>query len=285
MSYFDYKQQYTYGFGPIDFSQLTFATYETKFYLGEAVGAKANLSKTSNESTYTKPLDHKALKQMFHKKALLDFLCLESFAPLGRAQTVKLTISSTAGSAGKHTITIKDETPVEVDIANSTTAAAAAAAIASALAGLKNWNVAYTASNAYVELTRKEASANWTYSDTTKFKFETTVTTQTGAWSQPDNKTGIAVEADTTHVFRFDLKSVDNDTDLDAYIAGTLTLDPIVSIYIKGNQALPCATPAFESLMPSNVGLKSWFEVSMPNISSTSTTMTSGKMVVGYDKN
>ena len=283
MSYYDYKQQYTYGFGPIDLHDLTFATYATKFYLGEAFGAKANLSKTTNDSTHTKPLDHKALKQMFHKKALLDILCLESFAPLGTQQVVKLTFTNNATSAGKVTIEIKDETPVEVSVANGNTPAQIASACKDALGGLKNWTAGYTASNAYFTLTRKVAAASWTATETDNFNATITAATTTGTWAEVT--AGVAVEADTTHVFKLDLKSVDNDTDLDAYIAGTLTLDPIVSIYIKGNQAIPCATPAFESLMPSNVGLKSWFEISMPNISSTSTNMTSGKLVIGYDKN
>lgn len=285
MSYNDYKQQYAYGFAPVALADLgALDSASDKFFLGENFGPKANLSKSTNDSTHTKPIDFKAGKQMFHKKALLDVEVIESIAPLGHKQSVKLTLSSAVGTAGAHTITIKDETPVVVEAAASATAAAEAALVATALAGLKNWDVSYTATNAYVTLTRKVAAENWTYSDTTKFKFETTAGTQTGAWSQPEGETGVAPNADA-HSVLLEFKSVNTEDDIDAYVAGSLTVDPDMAVYVKPGDAVVCNTPYFQSLMPSNTKRFSWVEISCPYSATSSITFTAGKLLIHCNPN
>lgn len=279
MSYNDYKQQYAYGFAPVALSDLgALSSAATKFFLGENFGPKANLSKTTNDSTHTKPICFKADKQMFHMKALLDIEVIESIEPLGTKQVVTLTLASAAGSAGKHTISIKGESPVEVEIANSTTAANAAAAVASALAGLVNWDV--SVSSAVITLTKKVAGANWTVTDTSNFKFETTVTTQTGTFAS--STPGVAPEADG-HYIKLDFYSAD-EAGLDAYIGGgTLTAD--MTVYVKPGDAVVCNTPYFQSLMPSNTKEYSWVEISCPYAATASITFTSGKLLIHMNPN
>ena len=283
MSYNDYKQQYAYGFAPVALSDLgALSSGSTKFYLGENCGPKANLSSSTNDSTHTMPLCFKANKQMFHKKAILDVEVIESMAPLGVKQVVTLTISNAAASDGKDTITIRDESPVEVSIADDTTAAQAAAAIATALAGLKNWTAVNTAGQATVVLTRKVEAENWTYSDTDNFKFETTVTTQTGAFSSTTS--GVAPEADG-HYIKLDFMSVATKDELDAYIATTLTVVPDMTVYVKPGEAVVCNTPYFQGLMPSNTKEFSWVEISCPYASTASITFTGGKLLIHCNPN
>lgn len=282
--YTDYKQQYAFGFGPVALADLgAISSSSTKFFLGEAFGAKANLSKVTgdNDATHTKPIDFKAPKQMFHKKAMLDVEVIESIAPMGTKQVVTLTISSAAASDGKHTITIKDESPVEVTIADDTTAAQAAAAVATALAGLKYWDAANASGQATVVLTKKVEGANITV-NSTNFKFETTVTTQTGSFGS--TTAGVAPEADP-HYIKLDFFSADADA-LAAYVDNSFSgLTPDHTVYVKPGEAIVCNTPYFQSLMASLTKQYAWVELSVPYAGTASITYTSGKLLIHANPN
>ena len=282
MSYNDYKQQYAFGFGPVALSDLGALSSAGVKYLGQALGPRANLSKDSNASTYTMPIDFKAGKQMFHKKALLSVEVLESIAPLGTKQTLTIAYSGTAGAAGSSVWHICGESPVTVNIENGTTATNAGKAAVAALAGLVNWTA--SESSGTVTLTRKVEAANITATDTDNFSVtDISSTTQTlggqtsGSASFTAGTTGVAPEADA-HSIKLDFKSVATIAELEAYIGGA-SLDPDMSVYVKAD-AVVCNTPYFEGLMPSNMKEYAWVEISCPYAATQSITFTSGKILV-----
>lgn len=288
MSYNDYKQQYAYGFAPVALNDLgALSSSSTKFYLGEAFGPKANLSKTTNDLTHTKPLDFKAAKQMFYKKAVLDIEVIESIAPLGTKQTLTIAYNGTAGAAGSSVWHIWGESPVTVSIESGTTATNAGKAAVAALAGLVNWTA--SESSGTVTLTRKVEAANITATDTTKFSVtDISSTTQTlggqtsGSASFTAGTTGVAPEADA-HNIKLDFYSAD-EAGLDAYIAGG-NLDPDMTVFVKSGEAVVCNTPYFQSLMPSDTKEFSWVEISCPYAGTASITFTSGKLLIHCNPN
>lgn len=276
MSYTDYKQQYTFGFGPIDLAE-TFSSASTVFFAGSAYGLKDYLS-TEDSATKTLPIDLKADKQMFSKKALLKVKCLEGFAPVGTKQTVTIAFSGTAGADESFTLNIYGESPVTVSIDNGTTATNAGKAVVAALAGLINWDA--SESSGTVTLTSKEAKANITVNSTNFSVSDKSMTTQTlGDFNA--GTSGVAPEADSTHIVKLDIcsseeaptESSENTTKGLAYVDA--------SVYIKP-QAL-ANQDVFEITMPSTVKRYVWVEVSMPNASST--TMTAGKLLVHFNPN
>ena len=284
MSYYDYKQQYAYGFGPVALSDLgALSSGSTKFYLGENYGPKANLSASTNDSTHTKPIDFKANKQMFSKKARLDIEVIESFAPIGAKQTVTLTFTGTkATAAGSYEISIKDEDSATVTVAENDTPTDIASAVVTALGALKAWVA--TSAAGVVTLTKKIEEENITV-NSTNFGITGSATgisiTSSGFVA---GTTGVAPEADG-HYIKLDFMSVANATDLAAYIATTLTVIPDMTVYVKPSEAVVCNTPYFQSLMPSNTKEYSWVEISCPYASTASVTFTGGKLVIHVNPN
>lgn len=284
MAYTDYKQQYAYGFGPLDLAQ-TFSSSSTVFFAGDACGLKSYLS-TANESTKTLPIDLKAEKQMFSKKALLKIKCLEAFAPVGTKQTLTIAYSGTAGADGSSVWHIYGESPVTVAIENGTTATNAGKAAKAALAGLVNWDV--SESSGTVTLTRKVPAENVTATDATKFSVtDISSTTQTlggqtsGSASFTAGTSGVAPEADTTHILKLDICSSDEAPSETSEKTTAGIAYKNASVYIHP-QAL-ANQDLFEITMPSDLKRYTWLEVSMPGASST--TMTAGKLLVHFIPN
>ena len=252
MAYNDYKQQYAFGFAPVALADLgAISSSSTKFFLGEAFGAKANLSKVTgdNDSTHTKPIDFKAPKQMFHKKALLDVEVIESIAPMGAKQTVTLTFSGTASADGSYTIAIKDEDSVTVTTADEDTAAQVAGKVKAALAGLKNWDA--SVASAVVTLTKKIESANITVNSTNFGITGSTTGISITSSGFVAGTTGVAPEADA-HVIKLDFFSADADAIADYVDNSFAGLTPDHTVYVKPGEAIVCNTPYFQSLMASN---------------------------------
>ena len=275
MSYTDYKQQYTFGFGPIDIAK-TFSSSSTVFFAGDAYGLKNYLS-TENADAKTLPLDLKAEKQMFSKKALLKIKCLEGFLPCGVKQVVKITFSGTAGAAGSVTLQPYGEDEITVTIANGNTATQSGDAVATACAGLKHWDVANA--SGVVSFTAKAPAANITV-NATNFPLTADLTTQSISSSAFVSVTsGVAPEEDTKYL-KIDLCS--SETAPSETSANTASgVVPDVTLYVHpqtiANQDL------FEITMPSTLKRYCWLEVSMPNASST--TMTAGKLLVHFIPN
>lgn len=279
--YNDYKQQYAYGFQPVALADLgALSSGSTKFFLGENCGPKANLSKTTNDATHTKPISFKAGKQMFHKKALLDVEVIESVAPLGAKQVVKITFTGTAGADGSVKLQPYGEEEITVAIENGNTAAESAAAVAAACQGLKKWTVA--SDSGVVTFTAKMEAANITV-NATNFPLTATLTTQAITSSAFVSVTaGVAPEADG-HYIKLDFMSADED-ELDAYIGGG-SIVPDMTVYVKPGDAVVCNTPYFQSLMPSNTKEYSWVEISCPYAGTASITFTSGKLLIHCNPN
>jgi len=277
MSYTDYKQQYTFGFGPISLAQ-TFSSSSTVFFAGEAYGLKSYLS-TENSATKTLPIDLKANKQMFSKKALLKIKCLEAFAPVGTKQTVTIAFSGTAGADETFTLNIYGETPKTISIDNGTTATNAGKAVVTALGELNEWVA--TESSGTVTLTRKVPAENVTVTDSDNFSVtDKDMTTQTlGNFTA--GTSGVAPEADTTHIVKVDICSSETapSETSEKTTAGLVYKD--ASFYIHP-QAL-ANQDLFEITMPSTVKRYVWAEVSLPNASST--TMTAGQLLVHFNPN
>jgi len=285
MAYNDYKQQYAYGFAPVALSDLgAISSSSTKFFLGEAFGAKANLSKVTgdNDSTHTKPIDFKAAKQMFHKKALLDVEVIESIAPMGTKQVVKITFTGNAGAAGSVELTPYGEEKVTVTIADENTPTQSAAAVVTACANLKNWDVANDAG--VVTFTAKKEAANITV-NATNFPLTASLTTQaitSGAFVSVT--AGVAPEADP-HVIKLDFFSADEDA-VAAYVDNTFSgLTPDMTVYVKPGEAIVCNTPYFQSLMASLTKQYAWVELSVPYAGTASITYTAGKLLIHCNPN
>ena len=276
MSYTDYKQQYTFGFGPISLAK-TFASSSTVFFAGDAYGLKDYLS-TANAEAKTAPIDLKADKQMFSKKALLKIKCLEQIAPMGTKQTVTLTFSGTAGAAGTVTLTPYGENEVEVDIANGNTATESATAVKNALGNLKNWDV--SSSSGVVTLTAKVPAANVTV-NSTNFACTASLTTQTITSSGfVAGTSGVAPSADT-HYIKIDLCS-SSTAPTESSEKTTKGVVPDATFYVKP-QDFVANQDLFEITMPSTLKRYVWLEVSMPNASST--TLTAGKLLIHFNPN
>jgi len=285
MAHNDYKQQYAFGFAPVALADLgAISSSSTKFFLGEAFGAKANLSKVTgdNDSTHTKPIDFKAPKQMFHKKALLDVEVIESIAPMGTKQVVKITFTGTAGAAGSVTLKPYGEDEITVTIANSNTASQSATAVATACAGLKNWDVA--ADSGVVNFTAKMEAANITV-NATNFPLSASLTTQAITGSAFVSVTaGVAPEADP-HVIKLDFFSADADAIAD-YVDNSFSgLTPDHTVYVKPGEAIVCNTPYFQSLMASMTKQYAWVELSVPYAGTESITYTAGKLLIHCNPN
>lgn len=285
MAYNDYKQQYAFGFEPVSLSALgAISSASTKFFLGEACGAKANLSKVTgdNDSTHTKPIDFKAAKQMFHKKALLDIEVIESIAPCGTKQVVKITFSGTAGAAGSVKLQPYGEDEVTVTIANGNTATQSGDAVVAACAGLKHWDVAN--SSGVVSFTKKIEAANITV-NATNFPLTASLTTQSvsgGAFASVT--AGVAPEADP-HVIKLDFFSADADA-VASYVDNSFAgLTPDHTVYVKPGEAIVCNTPYFQSLMASLTKQYAWVELSVPYAGTASITYTSGKLLIHCNPN
>jgi hypothetical protein len=284
--YNDYKQQYAFGFAPISLADLgAISSSSTKFFLGEACGAKANLSKVTgdNDSTHTKPIDFKAPKQMFHKKALLDVEVIESIAPMGAKQTATLTFTGTkATAAGSYTIAIKDEDGVTVTVAEDDTPSDIAAAVVTALGGLKAWVA--SAAAGVVTITKKVESANITVnSDNFGFTGSATGISVTSSGFVAGT-TGVAPEADP-HVIKLDFFSADADA-VAAYVDNSFSgLTPDHTVYVKPGEAIVCNTPYFQSLMASLTKQYAWVELSVPYAGTASITYTAGKLLIHCNPN
>jgi len=283
--YTDYKQQYAYGFGPVALSDFgAISSSSTKFFLGENYGPKANLSKATgdNDSTHTKPIDFKAAKQMFHKKAMLDIEVLESIEPLGVKQVVKITFSGTAGAAGSVTLQPYGEDEVTVTIANGNTATQSGDAVVAACGALKHWGVSN--SSGVVSFTAKLPAANITV-NATNFPLTADLTTQSISSSAFVSVTsGVAPEADG-HYLKLDFMSADAD-ELAAYVDNSFSgLVPDATVYVKPGDAIVDNTPYFQSLMPSNTKEYSWVEISCPYAGTASITFTSGAILAHINPN
>ena len=275
MSYTDYKQQYTFGFGPIDIAQ-TFSSSSTVYFAGDAYGLKEYLS-TENTSTKTLPIDLKAEKQMFSKKALLKVKCLEGVLPCGVKQVVKITFSGTAGAAGSVTLQPYGEDEITVTIANGNTATESGDAVVTACTGLKHWDVA--ADSGVVSFTAKEPASQITV-NATNFPLTAELTTQSISSSAFVSVTsGVAPEEDTKYL-KIDLcSSATAPSETSQKTASGVV--PDITFYVHpqaiANQDL------FEITMPSTLKRYCWLEISMPNASST--TMTAGKFLIHFNPN
>ncbi len=285
MGYTNYKQQFTFGFKEIDLgATLPFSSSSTKYYLGEAVGAVANLSATTNDSTHTKPIDVKNNGIMFARKAILDIMAFESLAPAGTKQVVTITLSGTAVADGSISVGIVGESSVAtltVDVTDMSTHTDIADALATAInSAFTTWSA--TASSGVVTLTRKKALANVTV-NSTNFDIDKTGLTSLTVGDATSSTAGVTPEADTTHVVKFDICSAKDSTELTAIVGGG-TYVPIASLYVTPNMFEAQSEAIQQILMPKNVGQYVWVEMSMPNIASN-TQMTAGICMVRFNPN
>lgn len=281
MSYYNYKQQYTYGFKPVDLHDLTFASSATKFFLGENCGAFANLSKDTNDSTHTKPIDLKADKQMFVKKALLDVECLKDFAPRGVKEVFKLTPTVTTAGAGTIAWKFRGVEQPAIEVTGTDTADTLVAKMV-AVFHCDGWVASADTSNHLLLVTAVVADAN-VAKDDAKETFAYTKSgetgTITGAWAVKTQ--GVAPEADN-HYVKLDIMSVSTEAELEAYIAGG-ALVPVASVYLTPAMMVAQSSPVFEITMPSNLKALTWAEISMPNASSTN--LDAGMFIAHFNPN
>lgn len=279
MSFYSYKQQYTFGFKEINLHDLTFATSSTKFYLGEECGAKANLSASTNDSTHTKPIDLKGDKQMFALKALLDLKVIKD-APLktgGTCAVVTLTPTVTTAGTGTATVTLAG---IEYEVA-LTSSESTATKVVTALKGALD-PAGWTLSGTSTLIATQNSADGYTYSASDwGFAFVGTGSADvSGTWASTTS--GVAPSDDTTQL-DVEIWTADEDSsNADQYDSGTA--HKICTIHKRFCDLVSSIEPVAQITMPKETGRFVWAVLCLPAIVS-STNPASGKILVHFDVN